>query len=465
MNTTSPLSGPVAYLDLETTGLDPKRNRIIEIGIVMSKDGNITKHHWFVDPGEELPPEIIRFTGITPADISNAPHFSTLADELSELLDGALVVAHNARFDVGFLTESFGREGFSFRPKQLCTVALSRALIPNLTRANLDAVLLALQIPSHDRHRALPDAEAVFDVCTALESHTDFAETVNRLVHGKLSCPPGLTDTQFEALPSSPGVYLFLNKEKTVLYVGKANNIRSRVRSHFTGVLTGTDATVWKEITEVTFEETHGEISALLRESELVKALQPLYNKQLRRNSYMYAVLCKDNTISIQKVPDVSVHDVPHVVGVFRSVVQAKERLWELSREHHLCPKHLGLTHEKGACFHSQIGYCNGVCAGAEDQESYLSRFMSAIDTIRVPLWPYPENVVMLSEKNATNESVSHLIYNWCYMGQITGETPHVVPLSFDWDMYKIIRKAVLFPKKWRVTMKQIPLETFQAAI
>ncbi len=463
MNPPSILSGPVAYLDLETTGLDPRRNRIIEIGIVYVKDGEVTKHQWFVDPGTELPPEIVRFTGITPADIEGAPHFSTIADELYELLEGATIVAHNARFDVGFLTESFAREGFSFRPKQLCTVALSRALIPNLTRANLDAVLSALSIPSVDRHRALPDAEAVFDVCKALSPLSTFPETVERLINGRLSCPPGLTETDIATLPTRPGVYVFLNKENTVLYVGKANNIRSRVRSHFTGVLTGTDATVWKEIASVTFEETDGEISALLKESQLVKALMPLHNKQLRRNSHMYAILFKDGVVYIEKVPNILLSDVSSIVGVFRSVVQAKERLWELSKEHMLCPKYLGLTHEKGACFHSQIGFCNGVCAGEEDQEVYNARVIEALKSIRVPAWPYPDQVVILSEKNASEEPVNHLIFNWCYMGFVQSERSELVPLSFDWDMYKILRKALLFPKKWRVKLKTVPLETFQA--
>lgn len=458
------LSDSVAYLDLETTGLDPRRNRIIEIGIVLTSSGTTQKYHWFVDPGDALPPEIIRFTGITEADIAGAPHFSTIAEELLELLTDTVVVAHNARFDVGFLTESFAREGYSFRPKQLCSVALSRALIPNLTRANLDAVLLSLQIPSHDRHRALPDAEAVFDVVDVLSKHPDFSETINRLVNGRISCPPGLTQKQFEELPQSPGVYLFLNKENTVLYVGKAKNIRTRVRSHFSGVLTGTDAVVWKEITSISYEVTNGEIEALLRESHLVKTLSPLHNKQLRRNSGMQAVVFHNNEFDIKQVHELTAHEVDSVVGVFRSVTQAKERLWELSREHHLCPKHLGLTHEKGACFHSQIGQCYGVCSGQEAKHVYLERVNEAVKSIRVPAWPYPDQVLLLTEKKSTVEKISHVIFNWCYMGVVKGETAEVQALHFDWDMYKIIRKAVFEPKKWRVSLTPVPLEQFKAA-
>ncbi len=459
------LSDSVAYLDLETTGLDPRRNKIIEIGIVHSSQGKLKKYHWFVDPGEDIPPEIIRFTGITEADIAGAPHFSTLAEELLELLTDSVVVAHNARFDVGFLTESFAREGFSFRPKQLCSVALSRALIPNLTRANLDSVLRSLNIPSHDRHRALPDAEAVFDVVATLSTHPDFDQTVNRLVHGRISCPPGLTQKQFDDLPQSPGVYLFLNKEKTVLYVGKANNIRARVRSHFSGVLTGSDALIWKEITAVSFETTNGEIEALLRESQLVKTLSPLHNKQLRRNSSMHAVVYQNEHFKIKTVHELATGEIDSVVGVFRSVTQAKERLWELANEFHLCPKHLGLSFEKSGCFYSQIGKCYGVCSGDETLPDYLARVEGAIKSIRVPAWPYPNQVVLLTEKKTTVEKISHVIFNWCYMGVVKGETAEVTPLHFDWDMYKILRKAIVYPKKWRVLLTAVPMDKFKAAM
>ncbi len=154
----------IACVDLETTGLSPTTDRIIEVGIVLIDDNKLTEYQWFIHPQQRISPFIHNFTGIMPEDLADAKTFFELAPEIHSILDGSLFVAHNATFDYSFLYHSFRRAQMEFQTPTLCTVHLARRIIPGLRSYNLDSVLSGLQIPSYDRHRALPDAQAVFEI-------------------------------------------------------------------------------------------------------------------------------------------------------------------------------------------------------------------------------------------------------------------------------------------------------------
>ena len=154
----------IACVDLETTGLSPYIDRIIEIGIVLIEAGRVTEYQWFVNPDQTVSPFIYSFTGIMKDDLDEAHTFREIANQVYDVLDNALFVAHNAAFDSSFLYHSFNRTQIHFNPTTLCTVHLARRVIPGLRSYNLDSVLSGFEIPSHDRHRALPDAQAVFEI-------------------------------------------------------------------------------------------------------------------------------------------------------------------------------------------------------------------------------------------------------------------------------------------------------------
>lgn len=154
----------IACVDLETTGLSPTTDRIIEVGIVLLHNGKLTEHQWLIHPQQRVTSFIHSFTGISSEDLRDAKTFVEVAPDIHSILDDALFIAHNATFDYSFLYHAFRRVQIDFSPRTVCTVHLARKIIPGLRSYNLDSVLAGLQIPAFDRHRALPDAQAVYEI-------------------------------------------------------------------------------------------------------------------------------------------------------------------------------------------------------------------------------------------------------------------------------------------------------------
>jgi DNA polymerase-3 subunit epsilon len=160
---TSWLEAPVAFVDLETTGGSPAYHRVIEIGVVAASAGGL-EYEWssLVNPGMPIPYGVQCITGISDEMVEHAPIFEDLAAQLIERFEGRLFVAHNVRFDYGFLREEFRRAGIRFESRLACTVRLSRRVNPGLPRHNLDMLIAYLGLNITRRHRALPDAQALW---------------------------------------------------------------------------------------------------------------------------------------------------------------------------------------------------------------------------------------------------------------------------------------------------------------
>jgi DNA polymerase-3 subunit epsilon len=160
---TSWLEAPVAFVDLETTGGNPASHRVIEVGVVAATAGGLD-FEWstLVNPGTWIPYGVQHLTGITDEMVESAPCFEDVAAQLAERFEGRLFVAHNARFDYGFLREEFRRAGITFESRVACTVRLSRRVNPSLPRHNLDTLSAYLGYRISRRHRALPDAQALW---------------------------------------------------------------------------------------------------------------------------------------------------------------------------------------------------------------------------------------------------------------------------------------------------------------
>jgi DNA polymerase III epsilon subunit family exonuclease len=286
----------LAIVDLETTGGDPRVDRITEIGVVLI-DG-MTRREWssLVNPGVSIPSNIQRFIGITDAMVADAPRFADLAGELAALLQGRLFIAHNARFDHGFLRNEFARLGVSFSPQVMCSVKLSRALYPGFPRHGLDALMERFGLGCDARHRALGDARVVRDFLDIVQRDFDPLRIEQAMQKaGRISAaPPGMMPGALDDIPDAPGVYVFYGDPPPAtdlvpaesglpLYVGKSRNLRARVLSHFSGVPKGGQAArMLRETRRVDWVETAGELGALLLEARLLKQLQPVYNKSSR---------------------------------------------------------------------------------------------------------------------------------------------------------------------------------------
>ena len=155
----------VTYIDLETTGLDPRDSRIIEIGLVKVVNGKVEhKFTQLINPEEEIPELITNITGIEHKDVMDAPTFAEIKGDLLELLDGSLFVAHNVSFDYGFISKEFKQTGIEFHSDRLCTVQFSKLATPEISRHNLSALAEHFHIPIPNRHRAYDDAYALYEL-------------------------------------------------------------------------------------------------------------------------------------------------------------------------------------------------------------------------------------------------------------------------------------------------------------
>jgi DNA polymerase III subunit epsilon len=206
------MNGPLAIVDVETTGSDPASDRITEIA-VLEVTGFALTAQWstLINPGGAIPGSIQALTGITQQMVESAPRFSDIAGELYERLAGRLFVAHNARFDYGFLRREFDRAGLKYLARTLCTVRLSRRLYPGAHGHDLDSLIERHGLECEARHRAAPDAAALWQfLCVAAADHgEDVLEVAARQVSRQPTLPPHLDRGAVDAIPDAPGVYLF----------------------------------------------------------------------------------------------------------------------------------------------------------------------------------------------------------------------------------------------------------------
>jgi DNA polymerase III subunit epsilon len=437
------------FLDLETTGLSPKDDGITEIGAVILQEGKpALEWSTLVRPARPIPPEIARMTGITNEMVRDAPTFAEVAPQLATLLDGALMVAHNARFDYGFLKQAFARLEMSFFAPTLCTARLARELEPDLESAGLDALSARYGLTGSDRHRALGDARLALALARHLARTFD-ADTMTAAVKRVLrrpSLPKHLPVDTLTRIPESPGVYLFYGLNEHPLYIGKAKSLRERVGGHFSGDW-GSDRGVRlsEELRRIDWVETAGELSALLLEARLVRERLPAHNIKLRRRSEAVALRLDDAARKLEFPPVASIAtDVQHdLYGPFGSRAGARATLAMLADEHHLCMKALGLERRRRSepaeapCFAFQVRRCLGACCGKEDGASHWQRLRAALASLALPAWPYDGSVDLMERDPATGREAVFTVEDWRLV-EVDGNRG-----AFDHDVFRILRPYV----------------------
>jgi DNA polymerase III subunit epsilon len=449
---------PLVFLDLETTGATATHDRITEVGIVEVENGRFVRE-WssLVNPGISIPPAIQSLTGISNAMVAGAPRFEEIAREVWEAVDGRVLVAHNARFDYGFLKNEFKRLGKTFSAPVLCTVKLSRKLFPQHARHNLDSLMARHGINCEARHRALGDARVLWQL--AQQWREDPGEAAVLEATAKLlktaTVPAGLPDNAFEHIPEGPGVYLFYGERDVPLYVGKSISLRTRVMSHFSGDhRVAKDMRIAAEVKRIDWIETAGELGALIEEARLVKKLSPVHNRQLRRAGELCAWHWPAQAAAIPpqlvSARDLAGGEFRDLYGLFRSRRAAIEALRELATEHELCHGLLGLEKRDGPCFAWQIKRCRGACAGVETAESHALRLAAALAKLRVRAWPFPGRIGIRETAAGGERCELHVLDQWCHLGTVRNDeelrelqegSPR--PL-FDLDTYKILTRYLL---------------------
>ena len=446
------LDAPLAIVDVETTGTHPAWDRVTEIAVVEVAGGEV-RSEWstLVNPGTRIPPAIQALTGITDDMVAGAPAFGDLAPGLYERLEGRVFVAHNARFDYGFLRHEFERAGLRFQARTLCTVKLSRRLYPDQARHNLDSLIERHHLQCSARHRALGDAQAVWQFLRVAAEERG-SEAVAQAA-GQLSRLPALPAhierATVDAIPDSPGVYLFYGDSHTPLYVGKSVAMRSRVLQHFAAdVHSAREAQIAREIRRIEWQRTCGELGALLREARLVKELLPVFNRQLRRASDLCGFLFDSGKLNLVQKEEINSETIPLLCGVFRSKRAALDALRGLADEHRLCLRTLGFEKAgKGACFRHQIRRCAGACAGRESARVHHARAAAALAALKTAAWPWRGPIGIVEEDRERESAEVHVVDNWCLLGTVNSESEvaglleRPVRPRFDLDHYRILAR------------------------
>ncbi|KGB99150.1 MULTISPECIES: exonuclease domain-containing protein [Burkholderia] len=274
---------PLVFVDLETTGGSPADHRITEVGVVEIGPLGVSTWTSLVNPGQAIPPFIQQLTGISDAMVRDAPTFASLAPALFERLDGKLFVAHNASFDRGFLRAEFERAGLAFNPDVLCTVRLSRALFPRESRHGLDALIERHGLVPAARHRALADADLLWQFWRQLHDIVPLERLRDQIARTTRHFRLGgdLTEAWLDTAPAGCGAYALFGERDEALYVGRSVRVRQRLRALLTGERRSSkEMRLAQQVRRVEWRETGNELGAMLAEAQWIARLRPSYNRR-----------------------------------------------------------------------------------------------------------------------------------------------------------------------------------------
>jgi len=462
------LPNDLVFVDLETTGGNAAFDRITDIGIVRVVNGELAEE-WssLVNPERPIPPYIQSFTGISNEMVAAAPRFADIAPVVLGKLQGAVFVAHNARFDYSFLRGEFLRLGTRFSAQVLCTVKLSRRLFPGFVHHNLDAVMERHGLSCSARHRALGDARVLHDFWAELRRevpHTALSAAVRTLL-GAQRLPAHLPPDLADDLPEGPGVYRYFGEGDALLYVGKSHSLRTRVLAQLTGGESGAQRLA-ALVRRVDWVPTAGELGAMLREAEWIKTLKPLRNRRPKNEEGSFTLRpAADPAGRVEPVPinGVDALDLERCFGVFHSEKDACKALADIARAQQLCLKILGLEDGAGACAAFPAGKCRGACVGKEPLLMHKLRLQLALSSLKLKSWPFPGRIALCEPGprgnawNGTPGADLHVVDHWTYLGTArSGEELAVLRAketrAFDVDVYRIlVRYFANHPKlNWR---------------
>ncbi len=378
-------------LDFETTGGNRNDDMITEIGVVKVRGGEcVGTFHTLVNPGRAIPPQITILTGLTNAVVANAPRIETVLGTLTDFLGDAVFVAHNASFDLGFLRAALHRDQRAdYRPDVVDTAALARRLLRDeVPNCRLGTLADRFRLDHKPSHRALDDALATTDLLHLLiERATGLGVLgVDDLVSlAKLAGHPQAAKLTMTArLPRSPGVYLFCGHRDEVLYVGKATNLRQRVRSYFGGEDRRKIGPMLREMQQVRHLELADPLTAEIVEARLIARMLPRYNRAgTRADKYCYVRLDTESAwprLSVVKDPAArGVHLGPLPSRAMANlVVEALQSALPLRR----CSTRLAASYVAppglAPCAAAQLGVAHCPCAGSGDRADYVAAVEAA---------------------------------------------------------------------------------------
>jgi len=345
--------------------------------------------------------------------LRNAPKFYEVAKRIVEITEDCIVVAHNAKFDNRILKTEFKRLGFDFKKRTLCTVELSKQLIPGQQSYSLGKLTRSLGIPVSDRHRASGDALAtitLFKMLLAKDSEKNIIQESIRL-EPKFQIEPRLKDI-IDELPSITGVYYIHKADGTIIYIGKSKNIKNRINQHFTAT-TQKSKRMQLQVSTVTYEATGSELVALLKESEEIKRNKPIFNRAQRRTIFTHGLFSFQDTNGYLNLKVAKVNGEEKPITTFANLQSAKSFMSKTIDDYNLCQKLTGQYQTKSNCFNYTIKQCFGACINEEDSEIYNERTSKIINHHSFE----NQSMVIIDYGRELDERSAILIENGIYRG------------------------------------------------
>ena len=400
-----------SIIDVETTGYP--HNKITDISIVNTDGKQVTgEFHSLINPGVSIPLSITKLTGITNQMVSNAPFFYEIAKEVVALTRDTVFVAHNVNFDFNVIKNEFKEFGYTFHRKKLCTVKLSRKLLPGYKSYSLGKLCDELSIPIYERHRAKGDALATLQLFKLLSTKSDQGLFNSQIVNKQLTVSHYINESELSHLPNKTGVYYFWNQQNTIIYIGKSVNIKDRVLSHFRDT-SKKELKMCQEVASITFEETGNDLIAQLKESAEIKAHYPIYNYRQKKVGENYGLSFFTNKLGILELKVDYVKLLKNPILTFEKSENAKEFLLKIANSKALCLKYCGLENSSNECFNHQLKKCRGVCVSKETIKAYNVRVLKVISSLKLRKI---EKSIFLKGRNKDENSFV-LIQNGVYKG------------------------------------------------
>lgn len=379
-----------AVVDIETTGGYASGNGITEISIIIHDGRNIVdSYEQLINPLQPIPPHIEALTGISNEMVANAPCFAEIAGTVYQLLSDKVFVAHNVNFDYSFVRHHLAQANYKLDCKKLCTVRMSRKLLPGHRSYSLGKLCADLNISIHGRHRAGGDSRATAELLTILfaaDTENLIASSLKKLSKDQV-LPANLHKSEIDKLPSASGVYYFKDHKGKVIYVGKAKDIKKRVCSHFSGNNTGRQRQSFlKDIHAIDFEVCGTELMAFILEASEIRRLWPPNNRALKNFQQKYALYQYEDQKGYIRLGIDKFKKHADVLYSFDTITEGHNLLKALIKEHVLCEKMCFIQTRRLACTGHTDGTCSGACLQKESAASYNVRVKYAIKSLKSSL-------------------------------------------------------------------------------
>lgn len=433
-----------AIIDIETCGgkFEFRKGRIIDICILIH-DGLtvVDKFSTLINPDCYISPFFTKLSGITNEMVEDAPRFHEVAKTILEMTENRVFIAHNVGFDYGFIKDEFASLGYVYKRETLCTVRLSRKLLPGKFSYSLGNLCDSLGIVNEARHRAEGDAVAtakLFDILLKTKSLDPVYKNkgVEELMTRRVD---KIKQYVLNKIPELCGVYYFLNRQNEIIYIGKSVNMYNRALSHF-NTKEKKGLKMLNELYNVDYIETGSELIALLKESEDLKRHKPAFNRVRKEDNFKFCIDSYSDKEGIIHFEIVEAAKSKSPLQSFVSYLSAREKLDRWIEDHALCLKFCHLTGEDSICAHHQLKKCYGICAHKETAEDYNIRANRVLKQFTLP----HSNFVIIDKGRRTDERSVILVENGKYRGFGYIDESHQFESAED--LRAIIEKSPWYP-------------------